>query len=205
MTINVNVIAIALGVIATVTHLAAYSLYMYNAHRHRAKPNSACWTVWAVVSVINVVTYFAISKDLVTIILPTFSSLTCVAAFLYALFRRKLKPLQTLDKQVLGIAGMAVIVWAVFRSAANANVLLQVSETISFVPQISDVRKDPKAEPPLPWFLWSAGYVLLIAVLLLKFDGDWMKLGYGLVYPLNLFVFHGIVGIIAVFKKPATT
>ncbi len=200
---SLNVIAIVLGVIAVFVHLAAYTLYMYNARRNRAKPNSAVWTVWAVVSIINVITYFAISKDWVTIILPTFSSTTCLAAFLYALFRGKLKRLQTLDKQVLGIAGMAVIVWAVFRSAANANVLLQVSETISFVPQISDVRKDPKAEPPLPWFLWGAGYALLIAVLFLKFDGDWIKLAYGLVYPLNLFVFHCIVGLIAVFKRPA--
>jgi hypothetical protein len=193
----INEICIAAGFVAGAMHLAAYAIYFRSAKQGSITPNAATWTIWGLVSILNMATYFAIARDWVLVIMPMMSSLVCTGVWIVLLWQKKLHKLNRTDEMTLSVAILAIVFWIAFRSAAGANVILQIAESISFVPAIGDVRRDPKAEKPLPWFLWGGAYGLLTAVVALRFDGQWVQF----VYPVNLLVLHLAVGALSL-RRP---
>jgi len=182
-----------LGIMAGLLHIIAFVIYNKQMLEGTSQPNSATWTLWVFLTILNATSYSEMSGDWVKSFLPIASSLACVITFSVALFRGKFSKLDSYDMTALAIGFVSAFAWWYYQSATYANVILQLSVLISFIPTYKGVWKDSKNEKSLPWFIWAFAYVLSIVVIYMRWQGQWQDL----VYPVNCFFLHLGVGVLA--------
>ena len=190
-------IDVVLGIIAGLMHILAFTIYNKQMLKGTSHPNSATWTLWAFLSILNCVTYILMSHDWVKGLLPIASTAACIATFVFPIFKGKLSRLNTPDIAALVIGSLSVFVWWYFRSATYANMILQVCVFISFIPTYRGVWKEPALEKALPWFIWSSAYIFSIVVVFIRWQGQLTDL----VYPINCLLLHAGIGLLT-FKAP---
>lgn len=186
-------ITICLGILAGLLHVLAFILYNKQMLNGTSQPNSATWILWTFLTVLNVSSYAVMSDDWVKYILPLASSISCILTFLFSLYKGKLSKIDPWDGLALGIGIISSFAWWYYNSATYANLILQVSIAISFVPTYRGVWNNPRKEKSLPWYIWSSAYILSIIVIILRWQNQYEDL----VYPLNCLVLHAVVGILA--------
>lgn len=179
-------------------HLVSFVLYNLKVLRGQAQPNAAAWSLWVGLTALNCVTYIMMTTDPVKGILPMVSSVACLVTFGWSLVRGHFSRLGVVDWLALLFGGIACLVWWLFRSVTGANLILQVCILISFVPTYRSVWNRPGGESALPWFGWTGGYLLTIAAVLCRWQGQYQDL----VYPLVGLVLHGGVGLVALWRSP---
>ena len=185
--------AIALSVVAGLLHILAFAIYNKQIVQGTSQPNSATWTLWVFLTILNVSSYGVMSGDWIKTILPLASSIACILTFCFSLWRGKFSRVDMWDRLALGIGIISGLVWFCFKSATYANLILQASVMVSFVPTYRGVWSDPSKERPLPWYMWTVAYCLGIAVVILRWKGQYQDL----VYPINCLVLHAVVGILS--------
>lgn len=178
-----------LSACATVMHLVAFALYNAQMMKGASKPNTATWTLWAVLTATNATAYLNASGDWVKSILPLASSIACILTFLFALVRGSFKMLSTADSIAFAIGCVAGFAWWYYQSAVYANLLLQCAIAISFVPTYRQVWNQPSSEKGPPWALWGAAYALLTYVVFLRSHGQWTDY----VHPVQGAIMHAAV------------
>lgn len=185
-------LAISLSIMAGLLQLLAFAIYNKQILQETSQPNTATWTLWFFLTILNASSYLSMSGDWVKCILPFVSSIACVLTFLFSLSKGKFSKLDPWDSIALLIGITAGIVWWYSKSATYANLILQTSIAISFIPTYRGVWKNPLKERALPWYLWSLAYLLLLYVVLLRWSGQYQDL----VYPVSGLVFHAMVGVL---------
>lgn len=193
-------LALTFAIVAASMHVAAVLLYNRNMSRGTSTPNPATWTLWVLLSSLNCAAYLTSTNDIIKSTLPIVSTVVTVFLFWKAWQLGKFKPLDGLEKLVLGLGILATLVWFVFHNAKAAYLLLQIPIALSFVPTYRGVWKDPLTETRiLPWCLWSSAYIFSLGAIFLQWqydprvdDGP-----YQLVYPILCLLLHGGVGILA--------
>lgn len=190
---RIIVLSVALGWMSFLVHIAAFLVFNWKTAKGLSRPNTATWSIWAFVTVLNCASYFMMSGDWAKSLQPLAGALACVGTLIFALRRGKLARPGKADSVVLAIGLLSALVWFAYRDATSANLILQAGFVLSFVPTLRDVWQRPDRESPLPWFMWGAAYLLLIAVVALRWSGRWPDL----VYPVNSFFWHALVGVIA--------
>lgn len=190
-------IDLLLSVTAGVLHLIAFAVYNRQMIAGASVPNTATWTLWTFLTVLNVSSYQAMSADWVKSILPGLSSLACILTFMFAVWKGKLSKLDLLDATVLAIGVISGFVWWYYQSAMYANLILQGAVALSFVPTLRGVWNDPSCEKALPWWIWSSAYIFLIAVVMIRWNNQYADLA----YPTNGLVLHGLVAIFVLRKR----
>lgn len=178
-----------LSVSASIIHLVAFALYNAQMVRGTSKPNTATWTLWAVLTATNATAYLNASGDWVKSILPAASSIACILTFLFALMRGSFKMLSTADAAAFVIGCLAGLVWWHYQSAVYANLILQCAIGVSFIPTYRSVWDVPSSEKAPPWALWGIAYVLLTYVVFLRSSGQWTDY----VHPVQGAIMHAAV------------
>lgn len=184
-------ITITLGALSAAMHLLAFWLYYRQMLLGTSRPKAASWLLWPVLTVLNCVIYLLSTGDWVKSLLPLASSAACLVIVAVALRRKNLDKPRLWEMIVMMAAIDIAVLYGVFNSAVYANLLIQTCVTISFIPTFAGVWKDPHSERPLPWFIWSAAYILTLAVVILR----WHRQPGDLIYPINCLVLHAMVGV----------
>jgi hypothetical protein len=182
-----------IAMIAVLMHISAFLLYNKSTFQGKACPNIATWAIWAALSFLNFGSYFVMSGDWVKSILPAVSSLLCIATFFVVVFTGKFSRIGKYDLVALALGLIAALTWWWFRSATYANLLLQISIGIGFVPTCRSVWRSPETEVPLPWIMWATAYSIGTSMVLLRWHGQWQDLA----YYVGCVVMHFIVWMLA--------
>jgi len=185
-------LALWLSIIAGLMHVVAFALYNKQMLQGTSIPNAATWTLWSFLTVLNVSSYLVMSGDMVKSILPIASSFACIGTFMFSLYKGKLSRVDIWDGSALAIGVVSGLVWWWYHSATYANLILQLSVAISFVPTYRGAWKNPANEKAFPWYLWSSAYILSIFVIVLRWRGQYEDL----VYPVNCLILHATVGLL---------
>ncbi len=181
--------SLVLSMGASVMHLIAFGLYNAQMVRGTSKPNTATWTLWAVLTATNASAYFNATGDWIKSALPAASSVACILTFAYAIMRGKFERLSSWDSVALVIGLLAGFAWWHYQSAVYANLILQCAIAVSFTPTYRSVWADPNAEKGPPWALWGVAYVLLTYVVFLRSNGQWTDY----VHPVQGAIMHAAV------------
>jgi len=187
-------IAVFLSSLAALLHVIAFAIYNKKMLEEKSCPNTATWTLWSFLTILNVSSYWKMSGDLIKSLLPFASSAACILTYLFCLYKGKmnLKETDIYDKLSLVAGIVAGIVWWYYKSATCGNLILQAAIIISFVPMWKMVWRKPSKESALPWYIWSLAYVLSIVVVILRWNGQYRDL----VYPVICFLLHLSVGLL---------
>jgi hypothetical protein len=189
--------ALQLGFIAGIIQVTAFVLYNKQVLLGTAKPNTATWSMWLFLTVLNASSYYAMTKEPAQAILPIASATMAMWIYYYALRNEKFGRLQPLDWPVLALGVTAGVVWWWFKSATYANLLVVLAAAISFTPLYRDVWKNPTVEMPGPWYLWSIAYLCNLTVAFMQPKPELLTTLLGMVYPASMLLLHVGVGRLA--------
>lgn len=187
-----DAITIPLGCLSGAMHILAFWRYYRQMLLGTSRPKAASWLLWPLLTTINCVLYLLSTGDWVKSILPIASTVASLVIVGVALKRKHLDSPRLWELIVMMAAMDVAILYYAFRSETIANLLLQGCIAISFIPTIIGVAANPKSERPLPWFVWAAGYLLTLAVVLIRWNNQLSDL----IYPINCFALHAIVGVL---------
>lgn len=177
--------------------LATYAIYNRDIFLGRTKPSAVSWGIWAVITTLNMASYFVMTGDILKNSLPMVASVACLITFLFLLGKKNYAPPAMIDYSTLSIGVLAILGWWQFRSALFANMLLQFANVIAFIPTYRSVWNNPKNEKPLPWALFVLSYIFLTATVILRFKGNIADL----VFPILAIFLHSAVVFLIFFRK----
>ena len=172
---------LALAIIAGLFHGIGYVQYARKIIAGTSRPNLASWTLWVALAVLNGVSYFVMSGDVVKSLLSLVSALGCMMVWCLALRLGRFSRLDRIDWVAMVIGAVAMITWWTLRSATIANLLLQSCFLISIVPTYRSVWKNPHGEQLSPWLLWTIAYALATLVVVLRYQGHGADLAYPMI------------------------
>ena len=162
------------------------------------KPNTASWSLWVLVTTVNVGSYFTMSQDwYLSALLLTDTSL-CVVIWLVAWWRRLFELPPRRDYLPITLTIVAVVIWKI-TSATDANVFTQLPMIISFMPYWMQAWRGEAGAKP--WVVWTSSFVLDIPLIYLRHTqtgrGDW----HDYLYVGLAVVLHGGVAVLALVKQ----
>ena len=176
-----HTIGIALGISAAIVQLIAYAIY----NKDLATPNAASWFLWAVGSLVEGLSYVEMTGDWVKNLLPISCCFACVGTFVYVAAKGKFGWPSLWEVFIILLDLGALWVWYHWRSATYANLWMQVTAIMSFIPVLRDVFYDSEKENRLSWYIWALAYAMLSAAVVCRYE-KWEDL----VYPVNFCFLH---------------
>ncbi|HMO79085.1 MAG TPA: hypothetical protein PJ997_01105 [Candidatus Paceibacterota bacterium] len=147
-------------------------------------PNAASWFIWAYGSLLNFATYNIMSGDMVKDILPFMCSVSCMVIFALMVYRNGIGRLDKIDYAIIASDIAVTFIWFLI-GATEANLTLQLTEFISFIPLIRGLLRGTDKEEILPWAIWSVAYTLMTVTVVIRWD-KWQDV----VYPVVAVVLH---------------
>lgn len=173
--------------------LVAYVGYNWQILTGNASPNTTSWAIWSFMTVLNFASYKEMTKDGWKSFLPTFNSSLCILTFFISLVKGQLQNVVQTDILALALGIVASIIWKKSRSPVLPNMMLQLGIIVGFIPTVRGVLVAPQDEVAICWFLWAISFAFQLAVVVMRWKGQKQDL----VYPINCFVLHLAVGLLA--------
>ena len=168
--------SLAIAMVSGMVNLSGFAFYFLHIHKGRATPNLSSWGLWAVIQILNLLSYRLMTGDDVKTVLPLVSSVINVLTFVWAFAKRNqqasMKQLTLLEYICLTIACVSMLMWWKTKSATIANLFLQLALAMGYIPTAAEVLKDPQKEKPVSWFLWGVSYIHTAMVVVLRWKGD---------------------------------
>lgn len=188
--------SIFLGVGAGLLQIAGYIFYAKKIKLGRIKPNAASWSIWTFGSILESVSYVAVTGDWVKNLLPITCVLSAIILFFYCLYNGNFGKILNFEWILLAMDFFAIFLWWLFQSAIYANFFLVLTAIISFIPIMRHVWNNPMVEDAIPWYLWTAAYCILAVVIIFRWE-KWEDL----VYPITFAILHIIIAILALDNR----
>lgn len=181
------------AVLAGLLSILAFVLYNWKNFAGQTHPNISSWAVWACISILNFTSYRKLTGDWVKSVLPTTNSIMCISTALLALRTGSLESLSSIDKICFCLGVVAGTSWWLFKSASFAQIILQITIVIGFIPTLVGVWGRPSSEPVLSWCLWTGAFITQYFAVMFTWSGKQIEF----LYPVNMMVFHGAVFVLA--------
>ncbi len=186
-----------LAFIAGFLSIMAFVLYNWKNLSGSTHPNISSWMVWGFITVLNFTSYKKLTGDWVKSILPTIGAVMCIITSLLSLRTGSFRGLNLIDELCLVLGMFAGLCWWMFKSKGFAEtlvqIILEIALAIGFIPTIVGAINNPSDEPWLSWFLWTLSFSLQYFVVKLTWRGKLIDF----LYPVNMFLFHGTIFVLA--------
>lgn len=144
-------------VVALSATFAGYAAYLAGLRRHLVEPNRASWLIWSAATAVEASTYAAVNPDAPQTWVFVFATVACIAITV-ALWRRSAWSLPTRTESLCMTACLASLaIWAMFRDAFWAHLLVVAAVPVSFWPTWTSIRTDRTRERSPAWGLWTVG------------------------------------------------
>jgi hypothetical protein len=150
--------------VALVATFAGYATYLAGLRRNLVEPNRASWLIWSAATAVEASTYAAINPDGLQRWVFLVAAVACIAITV-ALWRRSAWSLPTRTETLcIGASLVALAIWAMFRDAFWAHMLVVAAVPISFWPTWASVAADRRRERSPAWGLWAVGDLATLLV-----------------------------------------
>jgi hypothetical protein len=179
----------AAGIFSGLVQLAAFAIYNAQIFKGRSTPNSTTWLLWVFLTVLSASSYAAMTADLAMYMLPATTAVATIGTFAYSLGVGRFQPIRRWDWLILAIGCVAGLVWWVYRSATDANLIVVFALMLSFWPTYRALWRTPSLETPPAWLVWTLAYALGVVAVLLRWQGHYADLA----YPIMCLVMHPAV------------
>jgi len=183
---------------AALLHATAYTLYALQVLANDSVPNPATWSIWAVLAVVNAVTFSKGAKSFLKAAQFITGSVTATVVWLITLHVGKFAPIGTLEYWVIGVCAASPLVWWLLGKATYANILIGIILIVSFIPTVRRILDGTATEQPLPWFIWTLAFACTsINIYVHRHDEHEISWKYMMFLPVSMVFAHLLVGILA--------
>jgi hypothetical protein len=179
--------------------LASLFFYFRQVVNGSSVPNPATWFLWAVVSIMNAVSYFFVVHGNIwrsSYVIVMAAGLTII--FFYSLLKGRLARFGRIEIVCSLLAVFVGILWKTTGSAEVANISLQTIFLVSIIPTINGLIVGTLKEKVLPWNLAVLSHSFALLGILLGGTFSWVTL----VYPVVTGIFgNGVVPVIVYLQR----
>jgi hypothetical protein len=190
-------LSLSLTILSSLIFLGFFVLYNKNILNSLIKPNIVSWSLFALITLINAITYIVFTHDALKGALAFTDCFTCIVITCLILFKGQYSKLTIFEKIIIFLAIVSLAVWYMFHSAVFANLLLQPAYILAFIPTLKNAWNNPQNESALVWLMWAFSFLLTITVVIIRFDNVWADL----INPSIAFILHSGAGLLALRKK----
>lgn len=149
--------------------ITAYVLYFRDTHKSIIGPNRWSWLIWGVTTVVEVLTYFAVSGDILTSSVFIVSALSCIVITILVWKRMPWqKPSGTEILTVLASIA-ALVIWLVFHEAWWAHVVMLIAIPVAFIPTFKAAWENWREEDSPAWIFWTISDFIAFLYVLHRF------------------------------------
>ncbi len=152
--------------IAVLCNFAGYAAYLAGLRRQLVRPNRASWLIWSAAIGVEASTYAAVNPGAAQSLVFLGSAIACLVVTI-GVWRRSAWSAPSVSESVcMAVCLAALILWAAFRSAFWAHLMVVAAVPISFWPTWQSVMQDRSRERSPAWGLWTIGDLatLLLAI-----------------------------------------
>ncbi|OGB74970.1 hypothetical protein A2810_02720 [candidate division Kazan bacterium RIFCSPHIGHO2_01_FULL_49_10] len=167
-----NTLSVVLSCIIPFVHFSAFIIYYRAVARGQSTLYTAMWVLTIVSSILNGVTYLAMTRSLVMSATPVTNAVAVCGVLIIGWRYRKFRPFQTLDWVVLGIGSVVIGLWITSGNASYANLLLQLALMLAIIPAYAGVWQGER-ENPWPWALWSVSHIINLSILFMLWNDSY--------------------------------
>lgn len=153
-------------VIAVVCNFAGYAVYLTGLRRQLVRPNRASWLIWSAAIGVEAATYAVVNPGAAQSMVFLVSAIACIIVT-FRIWRSSAWSAPSPSESVcMAVCLAALLLWATFRSAFWAHMMVVAAVPISFWPTWQSVLQDRARERSPAWGLWTIGDLatLLIAI-----------------------------------------
>lgn len=170
------------AVIGNLLMIGVVVTYFNQVREGASVPNPSTWLLWALVTVINAVTYFyVVEGNLWQSAYTLIVAVGLSGLFLYSLIYGKFGKVGWIEVVCFLLAGGVIILWRVTGNATVANLSLQVIFIISFIPTIVGLLRGSLREKAFAWNLAVTSYIFTTVSLVSSADFLWASLAFPIV------------------------
>lgn len=175
---------------------SAFFIYFRGALRSSVRPNRWSWMIWTFGSGVEVLTFQAVSSDVLTSAVFWFSFAASFATTLLIWFSGTWRRPDKVEIACAGasLAGLTVAVG--FGHAWWAHLIVLFAIPLSFIPTYCAAAEDYRQEDSVSWILWTCSDVLALAYVLNRFES-----AQEIPYPAVEMVCHGMVWLIVFIAR----
>lgn len=150
--------------VALAATFAGYATYLAGLRRNLVEPNRASWLIWSIATAVEASTYAAVNPDAPQRWVFLVAAVACVTITI-VLWRRSAWSLPTRTESLcIGTSLVALAIWAAFRDAFWAHMLVVAAVPVSFWPTWASVTADRRRERSPAWGLWAVGDLATLLV-----------------------------------------
>lgn len=150
--------------VALAASFAGYAAYLVGLRRNLVEPNRASWLIWSAATAVEASTYAAVNPDGLQRWVFLFAACACIAITV-ALWRRSAwSPPSRTESVCIATSLTALAIWAMFRDAFWAHMLVVAAVPVSFWPTWTSVWADRRRERSPAWGLWTLGDMATLLV-----------------------------------------
>lgn len=193
-------IRLVLGIAAAVFHGTGFILYRRQMKRKHSTPNIAMWSVGMFLTLLNALTFRAMSGDPAATLQFFVGFLGCSYIFFYALTKRHFKWPGPMEVVTIFLGVVGGVIWFKFRQATWANMIVFLALAISTWPTFLAVYRDPFKDSPCSWIMWTTAYVITTINVMLR--PDWHAVA--LVNPALSIIEHAAVAFLSRQERKRT-
>lgn len=197
---DVNSVKLSLGVTSALLHGTAYLLYNLQTRKGESNPRAASWGVWALLAVVNAISYKEMTADWYSALQFFMGSVGCFLTFVYVWSIGRLGRPQGKEWGDFAIGIIATLLLLVFKASDWASLLILIGFVISFRPTFNWVKANPSKEKPVPWAIWTVAFaVTIINKCIGVANPNATELGtiLGFTVPIVLLLAHGSIAVLS--------
>jgi hypothetical protein len=180
--------------------LIFFVVYNKNIIKWIIRPNLISRSLFSLITLINSATYLSFTSDILKSALLLTDCFTCLVITCLILFRKYYSKPNTFEWLIIIFSLLSLLCRYLFHSAIYANLLLQPSYILAFLPTYRNARKNPQDENALVWFMRALSFVLNIMVISILWQGVWVDLA----NPVIALIMHTGLWVLALRKVDQT-
>lgn len=206
--------ATMIGLSAGVLQASAYFLYTRLVLKCETRPNGMSWLMWAYGTFVFFFIEFDVAAPLSVLILPAVCMVCALIVSVYSFVKSSYIPPERGDYAALFVdlllmgsylVLLLLLSTGVITGEQQASlamiflVLTSLSTLVTFYPIMRTTFEDPCGENPIPWFIWTVAYGLLLYTVMIE-GMSWQYM----IYPILNILLHGSIGVFALTDDPRT-
>ncbi|MFA6254754.1 MAG: hypothetical protein WC675_01820 [Patescibacteria group bacterium] len=187
------------GLLAGITALIAYGLYFKQIFKGQSTPNPSTWGIWFLIGIINAITYFSVTNDnLWQSFIVIAVTLSVFIILVYARIKGRFARVSNIEIIIFVLALVIGFFWQITSNDRVANLLLQGTYIISYIPTIFGIIKGTGKEHYVAWSTVIVAYLFSTISLLFDPGVDWIAYVHPIV---NGLLGNGVIVALILLKK----
>lgn len=164
------VLASVIFVTAIVFIVVAYGKYYRDIRDGVIVPNRWSWLIWSASTVMEALTYEAVSEDWMKSAIFFISAVCCLGVSIRIWDKAKWEKPDWAEIFCVIASGMSLVLWLQFHFTLWAHLLMVFAVPVAFVPTWRSAIENPKNEQSQAWWMWSIGDLLTLLLILVRLD-----------------------------------